>query len=99
MGEPTEYVYTITTNRAFTALMEAAREGHCGIVEILSQHEAGMRQYMGLTALIYAILEGHSECVAALAEAESHLCSYDGKSPVAHALDSGHKYLLPYLKI
>lgn len=79
--------------------MEAAREGHCGVVEILLQHEVGMRQYMGLTALIYAIHEGHSECVAALAEAESHLCSYDGKSPVVHALDTGNKYLFPYLKI
>ena len=61
--------------RGQTALMLAAREGHCEVVEWLIQHGAALDHTAkyGLTAVMLAVIRGHIDVVRKLTNAGADL--------------------------
>lgn len=58
------------TNAGMTALMVAARAGNLDVVQLLSEHEAGLFDQNGVTAGSYAYRNGHESVYSLLAEKE-----------------------------
>ena len=90
------------------ALFEAARRGHCGVVELLLQHNANTnaRDNKNRTPLSYAAIKGCCVTVnllllqTVLQDVDIDVRDIDGRTPLSYAVSRGHldvvKLLLQY---
>lgn len=66
----------LTDERDYTALMQAAEEGHHTIVQVLIEHSADLNKQekkRNYTALMWSVVEGHPTVVQYLVQAGADL--------------------------
>ncbi len=84
-----------------TALIEAARNGHTGLVRLLIEHGADVNHTtsFGTTALIYAAEKGYKEIIELLLaqRAEVNLANEAGATALTWAAQRGHKEIAELL--